>query len=289
MIMDLKRLSFPVEHQGGSRLVIDDRSLLEWAAENRLTPGQAAVEAIRSRVTPLRYLMNFSALNFDEQLRLCESSVFICGCGGLGGHLVNLMARVGIGAVRVADRDTFVPTNFNRQLYCDTDHLSRPKVQVAEERIRSVNPFVEVKVYAQALDADNAVEFIEGTDLVLDALDDLPARFILAEAARRLGIPFVHGAAAGWWGQVCTFLPDSALRLSNIYGSRTAKDPSEALVGVLGPTPAVIGSLQAFEAVRILTGRKPAYADRLLYFDGETGAMEIVPLEGSGAGPGERS
>lgn len=269
--MDMKYAAFPVDYNGESRLVIDDGSLLEWASENRLTPGQAAVEAIRSRITPLRYLKNFSALGFDEQLRLCESSVFICGCGGLGGNLVNLMARAGVGELRVADRDIFVPTNLNRQLYCDTEHLSRPKVHVAEERVRSVNPFVDVKACAQALDADNAAELIEGTGLVLDALDDLPARFILAEAARRLGIPFVHGAAAGWWGQVCTFMPDSAMRLSDIYGSRTVKDPAEESVGVLGPAPAVISSLQAFEAIRILTGRKPAYADRLLYFDGETG------------------
>ncbi len=81
------------------------------------------------------------------------------------------------------------------------------------------------------------------------------------------------------------FMPGSVMRLSNIYGTRTEKDPAEESVGVLGPAPAVMSSLQAFEAIRILTGRKPAYADRLLYFDGETGAMEIVPLEGSGAEP----
>ncbi|ABK17765.1 HesA/MoeB/ThiF family protein [Syntrophobacter fumaroxidans] len=284
--MELKYISFPVEYEGESRLVIDDRSLLEWASEKGRIPRQAVAEAIRYGITPLRYLKNFSALSLDEQLKLCESTVFICGCGGLGGHLVNLAARAGIGSIGIADKDIFFPTNLNRQLFCDTGHMSRPKVHVAEERIRCVNPFVDVRVYPQAVDAGNAEEFIEGADVVLDALDDLPARFILADAARRLGIPFVHGAAAGWWGQVCTFLPDSPLRLSSIYGSRTVKDPSEERMGVLGPTPAVIAGLQALEAIRILAGRQPAYAGRLLYFDGETGAMEIVPLESPGPAEG---
>ncbi len=278
--MELKYIAFPVEYKGQSRLVIDDQSLLEWASDRGIAPSDAQVEAIRKGIVPLRYMKNFSALDFEEQLKICRSSVFICGCGGLGGNLVNLLARVGVGRLLLADKDIFFPTNLNRQLLCDIEHLSRPKVHVAEERVKSINPFVEVRAFSQAVDETNVAEFLDGADLVLDALDDLPTRFVLADAARSLNIPFVHAAATGWWGQILTLLPDSAVRLTEVYGSKRMKEQAEELLGVLGPTPAVISSLEAFEAIRILTGRKPAYANRLLYFDGETGTMEIIPLTG---------
>ena len=125
---------------------------------------------------------------------------------------------------------------------------------------------------------NNAQSLMEDMDIVLDALDTLPGRFLLADSARQQGIPFLHAAVAGWWGQVSTFLPHSTRDLESIYGELRSRDPAEESTGVLGPTAAVIGSLEALEAIRLLIGRTPAYSDRLLYFDGESGMMEILPL-----------
>jgi molybdopterin/thiamine biosynthesis adenylyltransferase len=128
------------------------------------------------------------------------------------------------------------------------------------------------------MDEDNVESLIKGMDLVVDALDDLPVRFLLAEAAKHAKIPFIHAAATGWWGQISTFLPGSFFDLHDVYGQETEQDPAVEMMGALGPAPAVIGGLAAFEAIRLLSGRNSAYADQLLYLDGESGRMDVVPL-----------
>jgi molybdopterin/thiamine biosynthesis adenylyltransferase len=190
-----------------------------------------------------------------------------------------LLARAGVGHLRLVDGDLFVQSNLNRQLFCDTRRLSHPKAQVAGEQVRIVNPFVEVEVFNEELERGNVETLIGGMDLVLDALDNIETRFLVAETARQLSIPLIHAAVAGWWGQISTFLPGSAIDLGAVYGKRRSRHPSEDTVGVLGATAAVIASLEALEALRILCGRKSVYAEQLLYFDGETGRTEVVPLQ----------
>jgi len=267
-----------VDFQGRPQPVIEDAPLLEWARANGVSPSAAQLEALRSGVIPLRYLKNFQAIDLARQIRLCSGKVFICGCGGLGGVLINLLARIGVGYLRFADGDVFAPSNLNRQWFCDVQHLSMPKAQVAAEGVQAINPLIEAEPFIGLVSEENVDELLEGMDLALDALDNLQGRFVLAQAARRRGIPFIHAAVAGWWGQLSTFLPESSLDLQNIYGNKRSRDAAEDAMGVLGPTAAVIGSMEAMEAIRILSGGKPAYADQLLYYDGETGRLEILPL-----------
>jgi molybdopterin/thiamine biosynthesis adenylyltransferase len=271
--------SYFLEVAGEMRRVVEDDALLAWALDNRQTPCAAQIEALRQRIIPVRYSKNLSALSILEQERLASSSVLVCGCGGLGGILVQLLARAGVGKLRLVDGDVFAASNLNRQLLSDTHGLSRPKVLVAQETVQGVNPLVEVEAIGETLGEANVEEFVRGSDLVLDALDNIEGRLILAKAARQLAVPFIHGAVAGWWGQVSTFLPSSPHDLSAIYGTQRSRDSAEQDLGVLGGTAAVIGSLQALEAVRILCGRPPAYRDALLYFDGESGRMEMSSLD----------
>jgi len=278
MPVDLTQRAEESSAQGKSRLVIDDRPLLEWAEAQGIKPREAQILALRREVLPARYLKNFEAIGFPEQIRLCEGTALVCGCGGLGGVIIQLLARAGVGRLRVVDPDVFVATNLNRQWMCDTAVLGRSKAETAAERVRAINPFVEVEVHAVRLDPNNAFELLNGMQIAIDALDNLAARFDIEAGARRQSLPFLHGAVAGWWGQVSTFMPGSRHSLSDIYGARRHRDPSEEAMGVPGPTAAVIGSLQAMEAMRILAGKTPAYADRLLYFDGETGMSTILPL-----------
>ena len=161
-------------------------------------------------------------------------------------------------------------------MFCDTEQLSRSKAEVAAEKVRAINPFVEIRAFPLLLDGQNGEELIGGADLALDALDNLAGRFILAEAARRLNIPFIHAAATGWWGQIATFLPDSPFSLKNVYGDRRTRDPAEEALGVIGPAPAIIAGMEVFEAMRILIGRKPAFSEGLLYFDGESGQTQMI-------------
>ncbi len=271
-------MAFSSDESGETRLVLDDRSLLDWSEREGISPCEAQIEALEEGIIPLRYLKNFSALDLHQQACICKSCALICGCGGLGGVLINLLARVGVGKLRLVDGDSFAPTNVNRQWLCDSYSLSQPKVLVAARQVRAINPLIDAEAFNVILDETNAENLVRGSDLVLDALDNLQGRFLLAEAAHRLGIPFLHGAATGWWGQVSTFMPDSALDLKAIYGDRKTRDPAEIAMGVLGPAPSVIASLQAFEAIRLLCRRGPAYANRLVYFDGESGTMERIQL-----------
>ena len=277
--MRLKDLAYSSDESAESRLVLDDRSLLDWSERRGISPRDAQIEALEEGIIPLRYLKNFSALDLPQQTRICRSSALICGCGGLGGALINLLARVGVGKLRLVDGDSFAPTNLNRQWLCDTYSLYQPKALIAERRVRAINPLIDVEAFNAILDETNAEDLVEGTDLVLDALDNLEGRFLLAEVAHRLGIPYLHGAATGWWGQVSTFMPDSTLDLKAIYGAKKTRDAVEIAMGVLGPAPSVIASLQAFEAIRLLSCKNPAYANRLVYFDGESGTMERIQLQ----------
>ncbi len=276
--MLIKDHAYLYDYAGKSQLVIEDGALLAWARKNRADPPGAQLRALQEGIMPLRYLKNSWGLQLAEQTRLCGSTVLVCGCGGLGGIVIQLLARAGVGQLLLVDGDVFCTTNLNRQLLCDTRHLSRLKAQVAEETVRAINPLIRVTAHPRMATAANVTELLQGVDLAVDALDNLPSRFILADAARALQVPFLHGAVAGWWGQLSTFLPESRQELKTIYGGKSSREPQELSLGVLGPTAATIGSLQALEAIRLLTGRKPAYADKLLYFDGESGLMETVPL-----------
>lgn len=277
--ISLEDRAYPIDYLEGSYLVIDDDALLEWAQRIRVSPRDAQIEALRRKIIPHRYTKNFRALTLAEQRKICESRVLICGCGGVGGILLNLIARAGVGTLRLVDGGVFSPSNFNRQWFCDSQGLSRPKAEVSGERVRAINPLIEVELFSTHMDEENVESFIGGTDLVVDALDDLPGRFLIAEAAKHAGIPFIHTAATGWWGQISTFLPGSFFDLHDIYGQETERDPALDMMGALGPAPAVIGGLAAFEALRLLSGRNSAYADQILYLDGESGRIDVIPLE----------
>jgi molybdopterin-synthase adenylyltransferase len=274
----LSELAYPINYFGELQLVIEDTALLDWGRAHDMTPANVQLEALQQGIIPLRYLKNLHALKPIEQKRICSSKVLVCGCGGLGGILVQLLARAGVGFMRLVDGDTFSSTNLNRQLLSESQNLSQPKAQVAAERVRWINPLTQVEACHVMIGPENVQKLMEDADLVLDALDNLRGRFILADAAGDTGIPFIHAAVAGWWGQISTFLPGSELSLKSIYGERQSRDAAEEATGVLGPTAAVVGSLEALEAIRLLSGRKPAYSRKLLYFDGESGETQIIPL-----------
>ncbi len=275
----LEDLAYTIDHLGDSQLVIEDDALFEWARSNRISPRKAQIQAIQSRIIPLRYAKNFHSLTLAEQRRICESRVLVCGCGGLGGVIINLLASAGVGALRLVDGGIVVPSNLNRQWLGDTQALSRPKAEVTGARVQAINPFIDVEIFPTLMDENNAGSFLEGMDLVLDALDDLTGSFLVAEAAKRARAPFIHTAATGWWGQVSTFLPESFLDMHSVYGRGEEQDQPDDVMGVLGPTPAVIGGLAAFEAIRLLSGRNAAYADQLCYLDGESGRLDVIHLE----------
>jgi molybdopterin/thiamine biosynthesis adenylyltransferase len=245
--------------------------LLPWSAQaelaERLGTTLAAVEeaALACGILPARYRRNRETLSVQEQLRLFRSRVAVVGCGGLGGYLVEQLARLGVGRIVAVDPDVFEEHNLNRQLLSSPAALGRPKVELAAERVASVNPAVTVEPHRAALSADNGRALLDGCDVVLDGLDSVAVRRALAGLCRALGVPLVHGAIAGWYGQVAVQLPGDDLA-PLLRDSATGKGVERTL-GNPAFTPAVVASLQVAEASKVLLARGDLLAGRTLFVD----------------------
>lgn len=219
-----------------------------------------------------RYERNIPALTEAECALLRTKRVAVIGCGGLGGHLVELLTRLGIGAIRAVDGDVFEETNLNRQLLSEPALLGKSKAAAAADRVQRIDPQVQVESVCAFLDADNAASLVAGCDAVLDALDNIEARKILSAACSAAGIPYVYGAISGWVAQAALSLPGDGL-VEKLYPEGTViRDKS-----VLSFVPSLCASMQASLCVKALTGR-PVEHGVLYYFDLLHQEFETIPL-----------
>ena len=222
----------------------------------------------------LRYARNLGPMTPEEQTLLASRRVCIVGCGGLGGFLAEYMARLGVGYLTVVDGDTFDQTNLNRQMLSNAENLGQPKASEAKKRLALINPQVQVQAADRFLTAENTAELLAGHDLVLDALDSVPHRLILQRTCTELKIPLVHGAVEGWFGQVTTVLPGDDT-LSRLYPSG---QNSTASPGTLVFAPALVASLQASEALKLLLGKEPSFRNKILFADLLSNHFDCFPL-----------
>jgi len=208
-----------------------------------------------------RYLRNIPALTEAECALLRRKRVLIVGCGGLGGHLIDQLSRIGIGAIRAVDGDVFEATNLNRQLLSETPILGVSKTKAAADRIARVNPDVSAEALECYLTRENASRLLAGCDIAVDALDNIPSRKILASACEEAKIPYVYGAISGWVAQAALSVPGDRL-IEKLY-------PEDIVVrdkSVLSFTPALCASMQAALCIKYLVGR-PVETGRIYYFD----------------------
>lgn len=219
-----------------------------------------------------RFERNIPALTEAECALLRTRRVLVVGCGGLGGHIIDQLARVGIGALRMADGDVFEPSNLNRQLLSHTAVLGRPKAEVALERVRLVSPDTEAEAIAAFMTRENVRELIRGCDIVMDALDSIGARRILAAACGEAGIPYVYGAIQGWVAQAAVSMPGDGLIEKLFPRDTEIRDKS-----VLSFTPALCASVQTALAVKLLTGR-PVQTGTVYHFDLLDQEFEAIPM-----------
>ncbi len=254
------------------------REFLTSRAEGDLLPWRVQCEAARrfaleirdvegaaleQGLMPMRYRRNRETLSVPEQLALFRSRVAVIGCGGLGGYMVEELARLGVGALVLVDPDVFEEHNLNRQILSSPARLGRPKVEVARERAAEVNPAVSVAAHQAAFTRGNGAQLLSRCSAALDGLDSLPARRDLAAACRELSVPLVHGAIAGWYGQLTTQMPGQDI--SPLLETGSAPDGAgERPLGNPSFTPAVVASLQVAELVKVLLGRGTPLARRLL-------------------------
>lgn len=164
-----------------------------------------------------RYSRNMTTISRQEQELLKEKSVCVVGCGGLGGGVIEALARMGVGHMTLVDGDCFDVTNLNRQVFSNEKNIGCSKACEAARQIEEINSEIDIKARDVMLDGDNAASLVKDHDVVVDALDNISARRILEEACEEEGIPLVHGAIAGWTGQVAVITPGCRL-MENLYG-----------------------------------------------------------------------
>jgi molybdopterin/thiamine biosynthesis adenylyltransferase len=239
-------------------------------------------EALKLGICPYRYLRNREAISLREQLRLAKSRVAVVGVGGLGGHVILLLSRLGIGTLVVVDYDVFDETNLNRQALSNMETLGKPKPEAAVATVSSINPGVKVIPCQVRLDSSNAPEILTGSNVVVDALDNVQDRFLLEQTAKKLEIPLVHGALAGFEGQVMTIFPEDP-GLKHLYRNEGAsgdksKSP-ESVLGVPTLTPSLIATLEAMEVVKIILKKGKTFRNTMAHVDLETGQINEFTFE----------
>lgn len=223
-----------------------------------------------------RYERNMGALSEEENLRLPGLKACVVGCGGLGGYVVEHLGRLGVGHITVVDGDVFEESNLNRQLLSDETVLSAGKAEQAKIRLSKVNSDVKVHVIDEFLTEENCERILAGHDVVIDALDNVPTRFIIESGAGKLNIPLIHGAIAGWYGQVCVIMPGAPV-FGKIYRDAGQKGIENEL-GNLPFTAAVAASIEAAEAVKVMLGKEGSVSGRFLTFDLLHSEFEIFEI-----------
>jgi len=219
-----------------------------------------------------RFARNIPALTEAECALLRTKRILVVGCGGLGGHIIDLLIRVGAGFLRVVDGDVFEPSNLNRQLLSDTAVLGRSKAEVALEHIRRVSPDTQAEAVDCFMTGENVRELIRDCDLVMDALDSIGARRILARACSDAGIPYVYGAVQGWVAQAAVSMPGD-----DLIGKLFPQDVEISDKSVLSFTPALCASVQTALAVKLLVGR-PVQSGVIYHFDLLDQEFEAIPM-----------
>ena len=243
-------------------------------------PGSAecSLSELSAGRIPLRYLRNAGTIGVAGQLKLLQAKVAVVGAGGLGGHVIELLARLGLGNLTVIDGDCFDETNLNRQLLASMQTMGVNKATAAAARVAAINPEVRISPFPCRLTEENAGELLAGADVIVDALDNYSSRRILLAAARQLQIPVVYAAIAGFTGQISLVLPtDPSVR--QLLQQPLAEDRGvEAALGNPATTPAVAAALQVQEVVKWITGTGPVLSGKLLYFDLERNWFELIEL-----------
>jgi molybdopterin-synthase adenylyltransferase len=259
--------------------VIDLKSVRYISSQKRIARRKVEILCLENDVIPIRYIRNIGTIGIKGQLKLLRSSIAVCGAGGLGGTIIELAARQGIGNLIIIDKDRFEENNLNRQILATEDDLQKSKTSVAARRVKKINSAVTVTPVHKTIASANVKELIKNADVVIDGLDNLITRCIVADACRELEIPFVHGAIAGFSGQLMTIFPQDngfeAVCRSSLNGDDRG---IEMETGNPAATPAVIAAWQVQEAIKIITGIGHPIRNRLLFLDFSEGTVDEIAL-----------
>ena len=221
----------------------------------------------------VRYLRNGIFEDKDQEV-LKSKKVAVIGCGGLGGYVIEMLARLGVGHLVICDGDTFDETNLNRQLLATEVNIGASKVAEATKRVKEINSVVDVKAYDEKLTNQSGRKIICGCDLVIDALDSPRDKVLLEYLCEELDITLVHGAISGWFGQVAVVFPGD----QTLYNFYEEQEDKEDTYGNPAFTPALVASLQVSEATKLLLNTGDHMAGYMKLIDLYYNETEIIEV-----------
>ena len=230
-------------------------------------------------------------IGYGGQLKLKNAKVCVVGTGGLGHPIISRLATMGVGTLRIVDRDVIELSNLHRQMMFDEDDVGQVKVEVAAKKLQKLNPDCKIESLAISVNDYTALEVVEGCDVVIDALDSVNARYALNKACVEFEIPFVTGAAVGTSGQAFTILPKKSACYFCMFPELDEDTmPTCSIEGVHPPILSIVGAIEVSEAVKIIIGKTPNLSERILHIDLEnldfnstrTFKAEECPICGTG-------
>jgi len=228
--------------------------------------------ALELGITPKRYQRNQSSITPEAQRKLLHTHIAIIGTGGLGGHIAEILTRIGIGQLTLFDPDQFEEHNLNRQNFCTLETLGKPKVTVVKEALERISPTIQIEAYIQQFDPKNDFSLIEQCDLIIDALDTPQTKLQLAKLCQDKQKPFVHGAIGGFAGQIAT-----NTTLEKLYPT-DHPDGAEHTLGNPAFNVTFLASLQASEATKHILGLGESLTGECMVTDLLYNDFEKLPL-----------
>ena len=229
-------------------------------------------EVLYSRQTIIK------AIGEEGQQKLADARILVVGCGGLGAPVLYYLTAMGIGHIGLCDNDVVSMSNLNRQVLFTMADIGAPKVIAANARIKALNPNLQTDLYRQTMDMELANDIVSQYDIIVDCLDNFKTRFILNDTAVAAGKPLVHAGVEELYGQFMTIIPGKSPCLRCLFPDGLKKETQKSQVGVIGPAPGVLGSMQALEVAKLLLGMQTA-SDGLVTFDGVSIKMEKIKIE----------
>ncbi len=226
-----------------------------------------------------RQLM-ISEIGEKGQELLKKAPVLVIGAGGLGSPVLMYLAAAGVGRIGIVDSDEVNTSNLQRQILYGTDDITKPKAEAAAAKLRHMNPHAEVIAFPVRFTAENAASLLSGYDVAVDCSDNYSTRYLLSDATQRAGIPMVYGAVREFLGQASVFNYKGGPSYRDLYPEEMhqATDEKQGPPGVMGPLPGIIGSVQACEVIKIITGAGDVLSGRLLQADMLNLRIEIISL-----------
>ena len=213
-----------------------------------------------------RYIRNLETFNPEELCQLEKSSTIIIGAGGLGGNILEILARTGVGNISIVDGDNFEASNLNRQLLCTEKNLGQNKALAAAERIKLINSGTRVRAFPKFFkDTDSITNILNKHNVIIDALGGINPKKMLLKAAQKANSPLITGFVAGWTGLASTVLPGETGPFPFWEGQE--QDSAENRLGCIAPVTTLIASVQSAEALRFLSGSRPRLSGGVLCVD----------------------